>query len=95
MASEVIKRDGTREPFDPEKIRKSIATAAERVGLPEERKKEVVEQVATTAIQMAAAKEVIPTSEIRERILSKLDGIEPAVSTAWRKYDAEKKGAGA
>lgn len=91
MADQVIKKDETKEPFDPEKIRKSIVAAAELANLPEERKKEVVEQVATTVIQMAEGKEEIATSEIREKILSELDQIEPSVSAAWRKYDQEQK----
>ncbi|XOB46305.1 MAG: ATP cone domain-containing protein [Candidatus Nealsonbacteria bacterium] len=91
MAREVIKKDGTREPFDPEKIRKSIVVAAEEANLPEERKNEVVEKVATAVIQMADAREEIATSEIKEKILSELDSIEPTVSAAWRKYDQEKK----
>lgn len=92
MASEVIKKDDTREPFDPEKIKRAIAMAAERVGLPEERKQEVAEQVSASVIALAASKEEIATSEIREKILSELDIVEPAVSESWKKYDQEQKG---
>lgn len=93
MAKEVIKKDGTKEPFDPEKIKKSIAAAAEQAGLLKERKDEVVGQVSASAIALAEGKEEIATLEIREKIISELDRIEPAVSAAWRKYDQEKKGA--
>lgn len=92
MASNVVKKDGTKEPFNPEKIRKAIGAAAEQAGLSEEKKNEVVEQVATAAIQVAEEKEEIATSELREKILSDLDRIEPSVSAAWRKYDQEQKG---
>lgn len=91
MANEVIKKDGTKEPFDAEKIKKAIAAAAQQAGLSEERKNEVVEQVAAAAIQMVEEKEEITTSEIKEKILSELDRIESSVSEAWRKYDQEKK----
>jgi len=91
MAKEVIKKDGTKESFDTEKIRKAIAAAAGQVDLSEERKNEVVEQVAATVIQMADAKEEIATSEIKEKVLSELDIVEPSVSEAWRKYDQENK----
>jgi len=93
MASNVVKKDGTKEPFNSEKIRNSISAAAELANLSEEKKNEVVEQVATTVIQMAEKKEEIATSELREKILSDLDRIEPSVSAAWRKYDQEQKGA--
>jgi len=93
MAKEVIKKDGSRQPFDSEKIRNSIRGAAVRTDLPEERQNEVVEQVAKAAIELADTKEEIATSEIKEKILSELDRIEPAVSAAWRKHE-EEKGAG-
>ena len=93
MASEVVKKDGSKQAFDPEKIRNSLKGAAKRTELPEERQNEVVEQVATAVIQLADAKEEIATSEIRENILSELDRVEPTVSAAWKKHE-EEKGAG-
>ena len=93
MAKEVIKKDGTKQPFAPEKIRNSIMAAARTTDLSEERKNEVAEQVAAVVIQMAEGKEEITTSEIKEKILSELDSVEPAISEDWRKYDQEKKAA--
>jgi transcriptional regulator NrdR family protein len=93
MAKEVTKKDGTKEPFDAEKIKKAIMAAAARIDLPEERKNEVVEQVTASLVQMADAKEEITTVEIREKILSELDALESSISEAWRKHDQEKKGA--
>jgi transcriptional regulator NrdR family protein len=92
MAKEVIKKDGTKEPFDAEKIENSIAGAAIRTDLSDERRSEVVGRVASSVIQMTEGKEEIATSEIREKILSELDIIEPAVAESWRKYEEEKKG---
>lgn len=90
MAKEVIKKDGTREPFDAEKIRKSIDAAAKQTALPEERREEVVEQVSAMVIPMTEEKEEIATSEIKEKILSELDRVEPTVSAAWREYEEGK-----
>lgn len=92
MSNFVIKRDGTREPFDAEKIRRAITGAAQRTNLSEERKDEVVEQVLSAALQLAREKEEIKTSEIKEKILSELEVIEPSASGAWRKYAQEKGG---
>ncbi len=91
MTKEVIKKDGTKEPFDAEKIRKAIALAVEQAGLSEEKEDEVIEQVATAVIKTIEEKEEIAASEIREKILSELDSVEPSVSAAWRKYDQKKK----
>lgn len=89
--TEVTKKDGTKETFNSEKIKKSIAGAAQQADIPEERKDEVVYQVAETVIPMIESREEIDASEIREIILSELDRAEPAVSSAWRKYELGKK----
>jgi len=91
MVKEVIKKDGTKELFDAEKIKNSILGAAQRTGLSEERKNEVAEQVAATVIQMAEGKDEIATAELKAKILSELDSVEPAISEAWRKYEQETK----
>ncbi len=93
MAKEVIKTDGTREPFDVEKIKKAISMAAVEAGISEERKNEIIEQVTAAAVKTADAKEEITTAEIRDKILGDLDQIEPSVSKAWRTYDQERIGA--
>ncbi len=90
MANFVIKKDGTKEPFDAGKIRNSIAAAAQRAELSEERRNEVVEQVSSAVLQAAAGKEEIKTSELREKILSELSAIELSVSESWRKHEQEK-----
>lgn len=87
MAKEVIKKDGSREPFDPEKLRESIRAAAEMTDLPQDRVEELVQEVGDVAIEAAEQKEVIGTFAIREAILRELDQVEPSVSEAWRAYE--------
>ncbi len=93
MAKEVIKKDGTKEPFDSGKIKSAISLAAQEAGLAEEKKNEIVEQVSAKVIQMADAKEEIASSEIKDSILAELDTLEPSVSAAWRKHDETKAAA--
>lgn len=90
MADYVIKKDGTKESFDSEKIKRSIMAATQEADIAEERQSEIVEQVTATAIAMAEGKEEIATSEIKEKILSELDKMEPSVSAAWRNYEKQK-----
>lgn len=90
MANEVIKGDGSRQPFDEGKIRRSIEAAAQEAGLGQERVAELVDQVSRVATGVADGKEEITTSEIKETILSELDRIEPSASEAWRKHDQAK-----
>ena len=90
MATQVIKRDGTKEVFDENKIRKSIEMAAKGTALAEDRIKAVVAQVVGLVLQFAAGKEEIASTEIRDFILTQLDQVEPAVAESWRKYNQEK-----
>ncbi|PIZ88108.1 MAG: hypothetical protein COX91_01925, partial [Candidatus Nealsonbacteria bacterium CG_4_10_14_0_2_um_filter_39_15] len=57
MASLVVKKDGSKEPFQAEKIENAIRAAAQRTDLSEERTNEVVKQVSAGVLQLAAAKE--------------------------------------
>lgn len=96
MAKEVIKKDGSKEPFDGEKIKRSIEGAAKAANLPPERITEIVERVSRAAIGFAETKEEISSSEIAEKILSELDVMEPSVAQAWRDFKsagAEEAGA--
>jgi transcriptional regulator NrdR family protein len=90
MAQQVIKRDGTKEPFDAGKIKGAIESAAGRTGLTPERVAEVVKQVSGVVLQFAADKEEVATSELREKALAELDKVEPSVAESWRKYDQEQ-----
>ncbi|MBI1960757.1 MAG: hypothetical protein HYS43_00555 [Candidatus Liptonbacteria bacterium] len=91
MANEVIKKDGRREPFDGDKIRRSIEMASRDAGLPANRVSEITERVAESAIQFATDKDEVTTGELRERILTELNDVEPSVADAWRRYDETKK----
>ncbi len=90
MAQQVMKRDGTKEPFDAEKIKKAVEAAAGRTSLTPERVAEVVKEVSDAVVQYAAGREEIPTSELREKVLNELDRVEPSVAESWRKYDQEQ-----
>jgi len=90
MANFVIKKDGAKEPFDPEKIKKAISAAATQAGLPENEIAEVVEKVSSTVIQSFGGIEEVATTDIREKTLAELDASKPAVSDAWRKYEQNR-----
>ncbi len=90
MPNQVIKADGSRQPFDEAKPKSSIEAAAKDAGLTEERASEVVEQVSGNVLDAIAGKEEIATSEIRETALGELDKVEPSVAEAWRAYDRNR-----
>lgn len=90
MANQVIKKDGTKEPFDSGKITRAIESATKEAGISPERMNEVVNQVSGVVLEFAATKEEIATTELKEKILSELDKVEPTVAATWRKYDQER-----
>ncbi len=91
MAKVVIKKDGSREPFDAEKLKNSIRGAGGSAGLKSEEIKELVEKVSAPAIAFASSMEVISIGELRSRVLAELKRCWPDVSAAWIKYEAEHK----
>lgn len=90
MATQVIKNDGTKEPFDSGKITRAIEAAAKEAGLAEGEISAVLSQVSGAALELAASKEEIATAELKDKILSELDKVQPSVAAAWRKYDQER-----
>lgn len=92
MATDVTKRDESKQAFDAEKVKSSIEKASKDAGLSDERATEVVDQVSAKVLELAEGKEEITTADLREKILSELDSIESSVADAWRKYDQETKG---
>ncbi|MDO8474467.1 MAG: ATP cone domain-containing protein [bacterium] len=95
MATQVIKKDGSKQPFDVEKIKRAIEGAAREAGLPEERISQVVREVSEAVISQTGARDdssekEIASSEIKAMILNELDRVDPSVSAAWRTYEASK-----
>ncbi|MEF8846958.1 MAG: ATP cone domain-containing protein [Candidatus Paceibacterota bacterium] len=90
MAEVVIKKEGSEQPFDPEKIRDSIRKACDQAEVSEARKEELVEQVSTVALEAASERSKISTTEIRGKLLTKLERMQPSVAKAWREYDQQR-----
>ena len=92
MALEVIKKDGSREPFDASKIRTAVRAAASSTELSEERVNEIVAEVSSKAISVVENnEEAVLTDKLRDIILSELDRVAPAVSAVWRKHGKQKE----
>lgn len=91
MITEVIKKDGTKVPFDVEKVKSAIVGAASVTDLSEERKIELVNQITSSLLLKLEGKTEVATTEIRETVLAELDSIEPSVSAAWRQYEKDNE----
>lgn len=91
MVSFVIKRDGSEEPFDSEKMKRAIEAASRGANLSSDRVNEVVNQVSSKVMAELATREKVQSSEIRKMVVSELDRVEPSASAAWKRYAQEKQ----
>jgi len=87
MVNFVIKKDGAKEPFDAEKIKKAVRSAATQAGFPEEEINKEIGKAMSAVMQSVSTKEEVSTSEIKEIILGAVSG---AVKAAWETYEQQK-----
>ena len=91
MTKQVIKRDGTKEAFDGEKMRKSIEVAAISAGLSMDRTNELVNQILDVVLKAVNGKEEIATSELSKSVFDQLNIVEPKMAELWKQYEEEKR----
>lgn len=87
--TDVIKSTGKREPFKPEKIRKSVEEAVKDAGFSPQQKRNVIEHASQDAIQMAQNKNQVQTKQIRDTILNDLEQDDQQVAQAWKQYERQ------
>jgi len=90
MANFVIKKDGSKEPFDADKIKHGVSMAAAQAGLTAEEAEALADKAAVSVQESTAGAEEVQVTDIREKILSFLDTSAPKVAEAWRSYEASK-----
>jgi len=88
----VVKRDGKREAFDEQKVRRAIEAAARDARMPPENVGGLSEEASGNIIDYVRKEKEIRSSTIREGVLNRLDTSAPQVSRAWRDFDRRNKG---
>ena len=91
MAKFVTKKDGERVAFDAGKITHAILSASSETEIVETEAQSIAQEVVNIITMDLGAREEISTDELREKILSELDSLSPAIAEAWRKYDEGKE----
>lgn len=77
----VIKKDGRREPFDKEKVKRGVLRAIEKRPISLDLVNDVVEQVEREVLKME--KEEVPTKVIGNEVLKRLKKID---QVAWLRF---------
>ncbi len=87
----VKKKSGNKEPFDSDKIRRSIQKAAIDAGYSIDEISAAVDDVTNKILEIAEQKNEINTDAIRDNILNELDKAHSTISDSWRKFDEKYK----
>ena len=89
--TEVRKRLGHTEAFDPNKIRRAIQKATLDAGYTIDEKKELINEVSKNVIEKSSEQREIDSKSIRDSILVKIEKVEPSIAQSWRRFDEKYK----
>jgi len=90
MIKEVFKKGGKKEPFNLNKIKKSLISAVEKTDLSQVKKNEIVEKVTEKVLKFLGGKKEVFTAEIEAEILLELEKLVPSVVQIWREHRYQK-----
>jgi transcriptional regulator NrdR family protein len=88
---DVIKRSGIKEPFDIEKLRRSILRAALDAKVPLKKLEPKINSIVKEVEEMAEKKGEIDSSEMRVELLSKLKSVDETIVDSWKRFDSKYK----
>ena len=89
--TDVIKRKGTKEPFNPDKIKGSLQKATINAGYNLEEKNEIINEVFLNINKKLDNEKEINTETIRMCLLTELDKCEPYIAKSVRRFDSKYK----
>ena len=86
----VVKKGGKKQSFNPTKLRNSVLKAAKDAKLAPAKTKQLLVEVAEPVIALAKKKSVVKTTALRKSLLGRLDRRAKLVSKAWRNFEKNK-----
>ena len=87
--TDVIKRNGKKEPFKPQKLRKSIESAVSDSGSTVTQQMRAIEHATQDAENLAKERNEISSKELRNEVVNDLESEAPQVAQAWRNYERQ------
>ena len=92
--TDVVKSSGNKEPFNEEKIKKSIENAAEEAGYNPQHKMNLINKTVQDVKQRIGNRSQVRTQDIRNLVLNDLDEEEQKagetdIGAAWRNWEEE------
>lgn len=87
----VVKRKGQIEPYNPNKIKDSLQKATIDAGFSIEEKKDIIDEVFANINKKLDQEEKIESDTIRACLLTELDECEPYIAKSFRRFDKRYK----
>ncbi len=89
----VKKRNGDTEPFDPEKVRRSIEKAAIDAGynLKGMGDLNLIDEVTKGIVEETRNKNEIESKTIRQIVLNTLENAQSSIAESWKKFEKRYK----
>ncbi len=87
----VLKKKGAKEAFNPDKIKGSLQKATIDAGYSVEEKKDIINEVYSKINEKLADKTEVNTDTIRMCLLTELDKCEPYIAKSVRRFDNKYK----
>jgi transcriptional repressor NrdR len=87
--TDVIKRNGKKEQFKPQKLRKSIENAVTDAGFTVTKQMKTIEHATRDAEELAMNRNEISSKELRNEIINDLESDAPEVAQSWRNYEKQ------
>ena len=87
----VIKRKGKIESYNPDKIKGSLQKATINAGFSVEDKKDIIDEVSNNINKKFEKEGEIKSENIRMCLLTELDKCEPYIAKSWRRFDNKYK----
>lgn len=89
--TDVIKRNGKREPFNVRKVRKSVENAISDAGFTLTDKMGAIEHATGDVESLAQNRDKIKSQEIRNEVINDLESEVPEAAQAWKNYEKQHR----
>ncbi len=87
--TQVIKRNGSRENFNIQKLRKSIENAVSEAGFSVTEKMNLIEHATQDAENLVKERNEVKSQELRNEIVNDLEEDDSKVAESWRNYEKQ------
>jgi transcriptional repressor NrdR len=91
LLTKVMKKKGTKESFNPDKIKGSLQKATIDAGYSVEEKKDIINEVFLNINKKLDNETEVSTDTIRMCLLTELDKCEPYIAKSVRRFDSKYK----